>query len=995
MSVFCTCQNNKAMAKSKLARMNAKYSVGGKPIGSTGLFAKGGKIKVSSFQHEIKKDGKTYVPFYLPETAPQGIKNLTSEELIRKFKSGLYEEYKPNDWIVVEIALSKGLKGKNDLHGNPYKPSVWIFVNKEESFSEGGKPIGSTGLFSKGGNAMSIKKGDLVFAPMEGQSGLTGLVVSNPKKDEYGITVVKVYFRGYNGDILETDVKSLKNIRDYMHIVESRDDISSYKSIAKSKNLFISNKYDDLVDKYSAGGKPIGSTGLFSKGGYTSQEGEYSINVHGEEPSDYKIVCKKVLIDGKMTMVCYHETNDKTKKGVEVYSGENYIVGSKEKSYSRVYPIDKVPSKYNKIVSELKEEHERRSSLDRFSDGGKPIGSTGLFAEGGSVDLPYKRTISLGKIAYYGKSKSNEVDVKVEVRVKEKARNWETLEEVENVPELSMSGGIWNNRKTDTYTTGQMLDELPKLFPGNSKIKRLVEIWEQYHLNDLRAGTKKQTEALNAWADRPKGFSYTEDSEYLKSIGLYDDRGYKYGHGWLYQPLPESIIKETIEIANSFPEFNKYETGGFLKDLEPEVKPIGSTGLFANGGNVSYDFDDWSRYDDEALAHDIELYAENNADLHRQRYIPILKNLKKRLDKGTFDMEKSVTLWKYYVEDADKRYQKEVMDRQPRGYVLSVNDRKLLAERFAHFLKQEYDLNKLEGYAKGGALGDEDLELLFRQATDQGAEIIEEFVDENNGFGYEDYYTKRIEEVPHKAVSGFIPFTDGGSMLSWFEYADSLIGQGKKLPTNTLQAELERRDDDAYKYAEDKFKEEYPEIAEELGDDKINYNDLNEEGYSSEAEELDEFRRQYLQDDSIMMDIRYYLYYPNNSRSKDGKPTCAVIASVNMEAPYHREGNMEDFVEKEFTFHNIDGFKNKLKSALEDVKKWFSGESYEKGRPLRISRMSLGGPASVSYADLPDPTKKEFDLGGTVVLQKFPMSTDNTLSAHAGNPLLSQNQSGI
>jgi hypothetical protein len=128
-------------------------------------------------------------------------------------------------------------------------------------------------------------------------------------------------------------------------------------------------------------GQPLGSTILdpkdtsFAKGGYTIDDGGYSINVHGEKPSDFKIVCKTVFVQGVKTMVCYHETNDKSKKGIEVYVGENYVVGSKERSYSRVYTLDNYPGKYRAIVEELKNEHSRRVQLPKFAEGG-PLGST-------------------------------------------------------------------------------------------------------------------------------------------------------------------------------------------------------------------------------------------------------------------------------------------------------------------------------------------------------------------------------------------------------------------------------------------------------------------------------------------------------------------------------------------------------------------------------------------------------------------------------------------
>lgn len=158
------------------------------------------------------------------------------------------------------------------------------------------------------------------------------------------------------------------------------ENIEQSAMIVKTKELLallgITDINEDYVMEFAEGGD-LGEVGMamntvaYSKGGYTANDGDYSINVHGEEPTDYKIVCKKVRIDGKLVDVCYHETNNKEKKGVEVYSGANYIVGSSDKSYSRAYPLDKYPEKYKSVVEELIQEHSKRFGHgQKYASGG-------------------------------------------------------------------------------------------------------------------------------------------------------------------------------------------------------------------------------------------------------------------------------------------------------------------------------------------------------------------------------------------------------------------------------------------------------------------------------------------------------------------------------------------------------------------------------------------------------------------------------------------------
>ena len=82
-----------------------------------------------------------------------------------------------------------------------------------------------------------------------------------------------------------------------------------------------------------------------------------------------------------------------------------------------------------------------------------------------------------------------------------------------------------------------------------------------------------------------------------------------------------------------------------------------------------------------------ELYlcAENNySELYETREIPIMKNLGKKIDKGIFDFEKSKILWKYWVDDVNKKYKEDF------GYSFSVSDRKAVAEIKASSFLSDY-----------------------------------------------------------------------------------------------------------------------------------------------------------------------------------------------------------------------------------------------------------------------------------------------------------------
>lgn len=160
------------------------------------------------------------------------------------------------------------------------------------------------------------------------------------------------------------------------------------------------------------------------------------------------------------------------------------------------------------------------------------------------------QTLNFGKIAYSSKNIANKVEISLELKTIDNAIDYETLNPVKNVPVLSISGGIWNSRQSDYETCGQCLDTIQKYLPKNGKIAKIVELWKGYHLNDMKAGTKKQTQYLNGLESEGWKYSYSGACYKLKAANLYMDNGYKYGSKWLYKPIPKNVLAEIKELLN-------------------------------------------------------------------------------------------------------------------------------------------------------------------------------------------------------------------------------------------------------------------------------------------------------------------------------------------------------------------------------------------------------------------------------------------------------------
>ena len=57
-------------------------------------------------------------------------------------------------------------------------------------------------------------------------------------------------------------------------------------------------------------------------------------------------------------------------------------------------------------------------------------------------------------------------------------------------------------------------------------------------------------------------------------------------------------------------------------------------------------------------ARELDLYAENTGELYPQ-FVSIIGNLKKRIDKGTYDANLAPKLWRYWYDNAARGYKRE------------------------------------------------------------------------------------------------------------------------------------------------------------------------------------------------------------------------------------------------------------------------------------------------------------------------------------------------
>ena len=89
---------------------------------------------------------------------------------------------------------------------------------------------------------------------------------------------------------------------------------------------------------------------------------------------------------------------------------------------------------------------------------------------------------------------------------------------------------------------------------------------------------------------------------------------------------------------------------------------------------------------DKDMVIELKLFIDNDAQLYKQRLIPIVKNIQKKMKSGKYDHKKAPKLWKYLVDDGAKKYQKEFP-----GVKFSRQEKDAVAQEFADEYKDEIE----------------------------------------------------------------------------------------------------------------------------------------------------------------------------------------------------------------------------------------------------------------------------------------------------------------
>ena len=90
--------------------------------------------------------------------------------------------------------------------------------------------------------------------------------------------------------------------------------------------------------------------------------------------------------------------------------------------------------------------------------------------------MQIRRRFSFVKVAWYGKRKSNLIELEV------------CLTTRNGYPEFTACGSVWNHIHTDIVAGGQCLDDIIEHFPrfkNSTLYSTIFDLWQKYHLKDI------------------------------------------------------------------------------------------------------------------------------------------------------------------------------------------------------------------------------------------------------------------------------------------------------------------------------------------------------------------------------------------------------------------------------------------------------------------------------------------------------------------------------
>lgn len=112
------------------------------------------------------------------------------------------------------------------------------------------------------------------------------------------------------------------------------------------------------------------------------------------------------------------------------------------------------------------------------------------------------------------------------------------------------------DRKDDPSRSGQARESLAEVTepaPGwtLAEIAELGEIWDRWHLNDMRAACAHMDTTIPTDAHLEERYGRPDEQGWLLANVTCPETGYRYGHAWLTEEIPADVVERVRHLMRS------------------------------------------------------------------------------------------------------------------------------------------------------------------------------------------------------------------------------------------------------------------------------------------------------------------------------------------------------------------------------------------------------------------------------------------------------------
>jgi hypothetical protein len=164
----------------------------------------------------------------------------------------------------------------------------------------------------------------------------------------------------------------------------------------------------------------------------------------------------------------------------------------------------------------------------------------------------------------------------------------------------------------------------------------------------------------------------------------------------LKNPLSSKTKRRAVRVASklAYRIWQHVKSKGYAlpvpKRTPKLVKEYARKILKANGINWTIKNPAKGRGIDKPAARELELYIENDRDLYRQRFLPMVLNLQRKIKKGVFRQRLAIKMFQYLSDDGAKKYAREFGGPgTPWNVMFPKRTRRMVAARLVrHFISE-------------------------------------------------------------------------------------------------------------------------------------------------------------------------------------------------------------------------------------------------------------------------------------------------------------------